>query len=726
MAVVTLIGSSSSKAEDPQWTTGKLVGTGSPPLPHMAVEAFPGLETNKATDLDRYPKEAGDWWILTELGGRVWAFKDSDPATRKQILEMPDANPPGKAGNQGRRLYSIQFDPTFPEKPWVYVASNRREDGKGTNWIARFSVNQLDPPVIDPESEVILLEWTSTGHDGCDLKFGPDGMLYASTGDGEAPGDPGNMGQTTDNLLGSILRIDVRDPKPGKPYQVPNDNPFLSSKTVPPEVWAYGLRNPWRINFHPESGDLFLGDNGDENWELVRRVPAGSNHGWSAFEGSHPFRLSTPLAEPVTILTTPAYEHPHTEMRSVIGGVFYRGKQFPDLRGQYVYGCYFTRKVWAFDWDPENPNQPVTPRRIADAKHQIVSFAENDDGEILIVTHDGPIYRLEKGELSRLPMSIPQKLSETGLFKKSPPDQPETGVRAYQINAKMWADGAKTVRYFAVLPGETAEVRVGEAKHKSWRFPNGSAFAKTIFHDSPTRKNIETQVIHKDGGEWQFLTYAWREDQSDADLVPAEGSTQPYSIGEQTLSYRFASRAECTACHTQRTFFAAAMSTEQLNRPVGYASTAVNQLEAFAKMPLYRNNQLPQQEKFPALTDPHDHNADLDDRARSYLHINCAHCHRESGLGGRAQFQLLHWLTLEETGAVDARPLIGLPGKENVRVIAPGDPDRSEIVRRMEIRGPNQMPLIGSHQVDKAGVALIREWISSLKASKPAGHGKKQ
>jgi len=698
-----------SVGQEPEgWTSSQLVGTGSPPLPYQVVEAFPGLVTEKAVDLDCYPEQNGDHWILTELGGRLWVFSESNPAGRKLVLENADASAPGK-GPQGRRLYSSEFDPAFPDKPWIYLSSNKRVEGKGTNRIARFALSQLDPPVIDPDSEVILLEWTSTGHDGCDLKFGPDGMLYASTGDGEPPGDPGNVGQTVDNLLGSMLRIDVSDPKPDQPYRVPEDNPFIDKAPVPPEVWAYGFRNPWRMTFHPDSGELFLGDNGDENWELVRRVTAGTNHGWSAFEGSYPFRLSTPLAEPVTTLTVPVYEHPHTEMRSVIGGVFYRGDQFPELRDRYVYGCYFTRKVWAFDWDGE---KATNPRRIANAVNQIVSFAEDDAGEILIVTHDGPVYRLAKPEKTEPPKPVPEALSATGLFSKTTPLKSAPGVIPYEINAESWADGLVKQRHFGMLSGETAEVRVGESQNKSWRFPNGSAFALTFSHESG--QPIETQVIHKDEGEWQFLTYAWRDDRSDADLVPAEGTTKPYQIGDQTLSHRFASRAECTACHTQRTFFVNAMSTEQLNRHNVVQAYTYHQFDRFEASGLFRPNQQPKREKFPPLADPYDEDADLDARARAYLHINCAHCHRESGLGGRAQFQLMHWLTLEETGAVNALPLIGLPGAGDVRVIAPGYPDRSEIVRRMEIRGPNQMPLIGSHQVDEAGVALIREWISSL------------
>lgn len=696
-----------------RWESGRLVGTGSEPLPYRGVEAFPGLPLKKAVDLDRFaPSGAEPHWIVTELGGKIGSFPESGPFTEREpvfAFEPPESSPSPGQRPGSIRIYSIEFHPRYPSTPWVFVSINERVAEQGTNRVARFTVPPISPPRFAPESRVDLLSWTSLGHDGCDLKFGPDGLLYISTGDGEKPGDPANVGQKTNNLLGSILRIDVdaTDEVRALPYRIPESNPFTDYESVPPEVWAYGLRNPWRMNFHPETGELFLGDNGDEHWELVRRISAGSNHGWSAYEGSYPFRLSNPLAGPNPTLTTPVWEHPHTEMRSVIGGYFYRGKAHPDLRGQYLYGCYFNRKLWAFSWDPVS-RQASDVRRIADLDHQIVSFAEDAEGELLIVTHDGPVYRLEKAP-PETPLPIPPLLSETGLYSDTSTLTPSEGVASYEINAEAWEDGAEVVRHFGIPPGPGIQARRGENVQKSWLFPNGSAFARTLTHRSPegTPFRVETQVMHRDREEWRFLTYRWRPDQSDAELVPEGGDTEPFSVGDLTLSHRFASRRECTACHTQKSFFLLGFSTGQMNHE--------DQLDRIAKAGWFQPKQEPRPEIAPALASPLDESASLSDRARSYLHVNCAHCHREAGLGGRAEFELLHWLPLEETRSIDTRPLIGLPGLGDVvRVIAPGVPDHSEIVRRMAIRGPNQMPLIGSHKVDQEGLALIREWISSL------------
>ncbi|MCB1232900.1 MAG: PQQ-dependent sugar dehydrogenase [Verrucomicrobiae bacterium] len=705
MMLSTGILTANAAENETRWTDNRLTGTGGEPLPLRAVVAFPGIETNRAVDLDLVDGKNGERnWLLTELTGGISAFPDdSETKERRTLLTFSDGE---KFRNQ--RLYSIELHPDFPKKAWLFVSLNVRVDGEGFNRIVRFTFSDPDALEIDPDSEIELLSWPSAGHDGCDLKFGPDGMLYASTGDGESPGDPANIGQKTDNLLGSILRLDVSHPEPDRPWRAPDDNPWVTFKNVPDAIWAYGLRNPWRMNFHPETGELFLGDNGDENWELVRRVTRGSNHGWSAYEGSHPFRLTNELAGPNAELTTPIWEHPHTEMRSIIGGCFYRGTRFPELKGRYVYGCYFTRKLWSLAWD-DMAKQASDARRLADLDHAVVSFAEDRDGEILVVTHDGPIYRLDRAPTTN-PTPIPATLSATGLFSETASLQPAPGVRPYAINAEAWADGAEVVRHFAVAPGDGILARSGENERKSWQMSDGGAFARTIRQkvgDSDAFVRLETQVMHKDHGEWKFLTYRWRADQSDADLVPDSGETQPCQVGDHTLSHRFPGRAECAACHTQRSFFALAFSTEQLQRE--------EQIADFVAAGLFRKGQEPRPEQFPALTDPHASTASLDARARAYLHVNCAHCHRETGLGGRAQFQLLHWLDLAETGAVNARPLVGLPGiGENGRVIAPGHPELSEIVRRMATRGPNQMPLIGSDEVDKEGLSLVREWISSL------------
>lgn len=658
----------------------QLAGTGGESLPFEVVEAFPGLELNKATDLDAVPIEGSLRYFAVVLEGNIVSFSEESPAVTTTVLFRDETRNP----------YSLAFDPAFPARPYLYVSSNCREDDFAENFVSRFTVTVEggDVYTIDSESRLDLIRWETDGHNGCDLKFGPDdGLLYISTGDGEAPGDPANVGQVTDNFLGSMLRIDVREATVEQPYKIPEDNPFLEhSAIIPGEVWAYGLRNPWKMAFHPTSHELFVGDNGDEHWELVRKVTAGSNHGWSAFEGSHLFRPSTPLSPPQTELTIPVLEQPHTEMRSVIGGLFYRGNELPQLSGQYVYGCYFTRKLWAFEW---NGNTASNPRRIADTGLQLVGFTEGRDREILVVTLDGGIQKLVSRSSTEAPKPIPRWFSETGFDRGG-------SVFSYEINEPLWEDGMAAERVMA-LPAGTEQINAlqGERQNKSWKMPNGAGFARTVSLDGA---KIETQVMHLDSGEWKFLSYRWREDGADAELVPADGIT------DEKTGYRFASQAECASCHTQKSFFTLGLSTEQMR--VG------DQIERLKEAGVFWKGRHPSEKEgqvVPAFAD------DLDSKARAYLHTNCAHCHRETGLGGRAQFQMLHWLPLEETGMINAQPLVGMPGVEGSSILVPGEPDKSEIYRRMVTETPGmRMPLIGSHKVDEDAAELIRKWISEM------------
>jgi len=714
----------------PRWENSQLTGSGTPPLPFDLEPAYPKLSFNLTVDLDRWPVSGTKKMVALDITGRVRIFDDSaDAVDQRILLEIADASPEGKRGGGHPQTYSLAIDPAFPARPYIYISSNRPDGDWGRDRVSRFTITGAggDHPECDAASELTIVDWPSKGHNGCDLKFGADDMLYISTGDGAAPGDPDNVGQLTDNLLSSILRLDVSNTTKAQPYRTPDNNPFVQEDGIRPEVWAYGLRNPWKMTFAPDGKTIFLGDNGDEHWELVRKVTAATNHGWSAFEGSHPFRPTNTLSGPVKELTVPAYEHPHNDMRSVIGGIFYQGQWFDELAGTYLYGCYFTGKVWALDHQAAT-NELTAPRRIADSKGQLVAFAADHSDEPLVVTLDGPVLRFKARESKAEMKPIPGTLSETGLFSSANDLHPAVGVLPYDINASYWTDGTEKTRWMAVpdvAEADKVDAVIGERLQKSWRFPNGSAFAQTLWFPADElgreRQNIETQIAHKDAGEWRFLTYRWRSDQSDADLVDENGIDTEIEVAGKKMPWRFASRAECTACHTQRTFFVNAVSTEQLMRTFDYSGLGGkkgDQLETLDRIGLFKKNRGPARSNVSppivAIADPHDQNAPLDVRARAYLHVNCAQCHRETGLGGRARFQLLHHLPLSETGTIDAAPMVGLPGIENPRVIAPGSADRSEILRRMRAESAGRMPLIGSRVPDRKGIDLIHKWIENM------------
>ena len=176
------------------------------------------------------------------------------------------------------------------------------------------------------------------------MAFGPDGDLYITAGDGTTGSDPAITGQDLTDLNASILRIDVDHPDPGKPYGVPKDNPFLNIPKARPEIWAFGVRNPWRMSFDPATGNLWLGDVGQDLWEMIYLVKRGGNYGWSVMEGSHPFYPERKIG-PAPI-SPPIVEHHHSEARSITGGYVYHGKRLPELANHYIYCCYQTGTVW--------------------------------------------------------------------------------------------------------------------------------------------------------------------------------------------------------------------------------------------------------------------------------------------------------------------------------------------------------------------------------------------
>ncbi len=177
------------------------------------------------------------------------------------------------------------------------------------------------------ETQTAIIEWESNGHNGGEMAFGPDGMLYISSGDGTSDSDTDNTGQDIRDLTSGIVRIDVEHPADGKQYRIPDDNPFLTIPDARGELWAYGFRNPWRLCFDGRTGDLWVGDIGQDIWEMVHVVQRGGNYGWSVMEGSHPFH---PLRQPgPTPISPPTIEHHHSESRSITGGLVYYGPQLP-------------------------------------------------------------------------------------------------------------------------------------------------------------------------------------------------------------------------------------------------------------------------------------------------------------------------------------------------------------------------------------------------------------
>lgn len=698
----------------PRWSDKALRGTGAAPLPFSLKPAFPHPNLGRLTTLRTVPgtqNEGPERLLVLNFSGVARSFTNRAGAVIKSELLLDLAKHTG----QDLQAYSIAFHPCYPAVPYIYALWNRRAPKPGENTLARFTVTQLDPPLADPASAQVLLSWPSVGHNGGELAFGPDGMLYVSTGDRSAPGDPQDIAQRVDMIAGSVLRLDIDRSESGKNYAVPPDNPFLGQSGVLPEIWAYGLRNPWRLSFGPD-GELWSGDNGDDSWESVHRVRRGANFGWSTFEGSHSFKRNHPLGGPNPTHSPPVIELPHSEARSVIGGLVYTGHKFPDLLGHYVFGDYVTGGVWAFKWDG---TAPQNYRRIAEGADSVVGFMQDRSGEILLYCENGNIMKLVVNEAEKVATKeFPEKLSETGLFASTSTHTAAPGVVPYTINAEPWADGARARRLLAVSAWQT--LTIDSANNQRWALPNGSALARTL--EIPTDfgpRRVETQVMYRENSAWSFRTYAWNQAQDNAELVPAEGAMRPIP-GFADRTWNFAPRTECSICHNASTQQTLGLTTAQLNREGDFTSLGrrvENQIAALTNTGLLKGAELGEPETWPRRTAPHDPDAPLDLRARSYLDINCAHCHRLGGVGGRAQFQLMETISLEEAGLVDRMPLAPMLGEDS-RIIAPGAPERSELFHRFTQKEGGRMPLLGTTQTDPKGEALLRAWIESLPRGK--------
>ena len=710
------------------WASSRIKGSPDPAPPYRVEPAFPALKFEQPLDLSAAP--GTERLFVAEQAGRILSFENrQDVSQADLVVDLKKAIPELTA------VYSITFHPDFNTNRKAYICYIEGNDTPDGSCVSEFLVSTADVPTIDPASEREIIRWWSGGHNGCSLKFGPDGFLYISTGDGGAPSppDPLMAGQDVSNLLSNILRIDVDHHDAEKAYGVPADNPFINMPDVRPEIWAFGFRNPWRMSFDKVRGDLWVGDVGWQLWEMVYRVERGGNYGWPIMEGPQP-ALPESRRGPAPI-SPPIVSHPHSEAASITGGFVYHGERLPELKEVYVYGDFQSGKVWGLKYE----NGRITSHReLAQTPVQLVSFGEDNAGEIYLVDYQRSqqIYQLVPNADDGQHVNFPRKLSETGLFTSTKEQTASPGVTSYEINAAQWADHASAERWMA-LPGAEPVHIDSDAK---WIFPDGAVLAKTVsiemsHGDSNSVRRLETQVLHREEGAWRPYTYAWNDEQSDAELVDAAGFTRTLQIrdaqtpsGLREQSYRFASRGECQMCHNPWVEMKTTSIGIQSASPLAVSSMqwntslpedpAQNQMTALHGHGWLAGSVAELPSSTGRFANPYDTTAVLEERVRAYLHVNCSHCHQPHA-GGSATIDLLHDVKLADAKLIDAKPGQGAFGISAARIVSPGDPLGSVLHYRMATIGSGRMPRIGSEEVDEQAVAMIREWIAQLPASSP-------
>ncbi len=659
-----------------------------PPRSPAVIEvtpAFPGLRFERPTRVLRPFAELP--WLVVEQAGRIVAVAE-DASTRPFL----DLRPSVFAHDEEAGVLGVTFSPEYPSTGELFVAYTGRaaegsEVGAFRTIVSRFRATSASGPLgpdvtVDPATEelVLALERRSAWHHGGALAFGPDGLLYVSTGDGEF-GDPQRRAPDPKELFGKILRIDVLGQ--ARPYASAPDNPFRLSGR--PEVYATGFRNPWNVSFGPD-GKLWVADVGQFRWEEIDVVEKGRHYGWPDREGAH----CTFGASCADDSAPPVAEYSHVEGQAIIGGFAYRGARVPQFVGRYVFADFGSGRVWTTDANPE-PGRTETPRHVIDTGLNFSAFGEDVDGELVAVDYvGGELYRIEPGSAEP-----EERATLKGLGCLTAGAHMDPNLIRYDVTAPLWSDGLEKKRWFSIPSGTTIRQVDGGA----WEYPPGTVLLKEFAQGA---RRVETRMLAKDARRgWVGYAFEWNDEGTDATLL-TEGKTK--DLG--TSAWDIPSRAACFTCHNATAGRVLGFVRAQLDRDIVYPNGAAdNQLRALARAGLLEGGEAPG--PGPSLVDPYSQDGTPELRVRSYLQGNCAHCHRTRGLDFRAS------VPLAETGLV-CKPAYATNVDDATLLVAPGDAARSVLVRRVGHEGELRMPPLGTRALDTRALELLTGWVNGL------------
>jgi len=668
------------------------------------TNAFPGLPSLSVPTKVLVEPVANPRWFALEKNGRVVAFDPDNAVSLTPFLDLTGTA--STSANEGG-LLGMAFHPDYPAVPEVFLSYTVEGSGgpRLHSIVTRFILDDVNSPGAGTvQQQIIEVDQFAANHNGGDIAFGPDRLLYFGLGDGGGGGDPNETAQDTTNLLGSMLRIDVIGT--GADYGIPAGNRFFgNTKCGPtesnaddcPEIYAWGLRNPWRWSFDGPTGDFWAADVGQNAWEEINLILADRNYGWDCREGAHNFEsagCSGPFEEPVS-------EYPHGSGNgSITGGFVYRGTSIPGLYGRYVFADYLSGRIWALESDGMGG---YTNEELIDTSTGPSSFGIDQDGELYYTD-------INSGRIMQLIQTgggadqVPDLLSASGCVDPGNTALPYSGLVPYDINAPFWSDNAAKDRHIGIPNGTSISIDVED----DWAFPAGTVLVKNFRLNG---RLIETRHLmrHPDG-VWAGYTYEWNVAETEATRV-RNGKISNIS-GQDWI---FPDEAECLGCHTAVAGVALGPETSQMNRDFTYPQTGRThgQLETLDTISMFSSPLQGTPATLPALPDPMDTGAALGDRARAYLHTNCAQCHQPGG-PTPVNVDLRYTTSIGNLNACDVVPEEGGLGLTMARIIAPGDASRSVLVERMNRRDPVGMPPLGSSIVDADGVTLVTDWINGL------------
>jgi uncharacterized repeat protein (TIGR03806 family) len=694
----------------------------SPPVSQSMtpVLAFPNLPQFTRPVYLTHATDGSNRLFVVEQAGKIEVF-DNDPnvAGFQTFLDITDRV---DSSQNELGLLGLVFDPQFSTNHFFYVnyttSGGLCQGGILCSKVARFTVPAATPNDADETSELEVIEYQQpfANHKAGMMAFGRDGYLWISTGDGGGAGDSLGNAQNPNSLLGKMLRIDPRtDAFPAdsrKFYSIPPDNPHASDGAGAPEWWARGLRNPWRWSFDRLTGDLVIGDVGQDLYEevdfltaaQVAAPPAGGyNFGWNDCEGFHDYGSNSCAS----ISSTPPiieYAHDGNGGFSVTGGFVYRGDQLPGLYGAYLYADYVSQRVWT--WNGALPAAPVQVSSVNSPS----SFGEDRDGELYITDLGGSIWKLTFDQTP--PAPFPTLLSQTGLFSNTATLTPAPGLVEYDVNTPLWSDRAVKRRWVALPAGKTAHFKADG----SFDFPVGTALVKQF--DLPinptTTRRVETRVFLHQVDRWTGFTYRWNNAQTDATLL-SEGGYQGFSVdpnGTGTATpqvWHFPSPSDCLVCHSAPEGRVLGLRAAQLNRSFSYSSGPDNQIHAWNCLGMF-DTPTQAASAYGVYAPIGDTTRTVNARARSYLAANCAICHQPLG-PAPSSMDLRSKLTLSELNAIGVAPSEGDLGLASPQRIEVGVPEQSIVWYRQQSTDSSIRMPKGSSVPDPNAVPLFDTWI---------------
>lgn len=693
------------------------------------VNAYPNLNEFFFSPVMVTNDGINDLVYVVDKEGAIYLFPNKETVVASEVRKLLDIKSTVLNKNESGML-SMAFDPHYASNGFIYVyyiygetdEFYPRTDGivggkTGDAILERWTVdNPTNPMSAGSRVEILRVPQIGEDHKGGMMQFHPtEHYLYLGIGEGgyghsaftqnPLPGDPynrrtNNSAQDPTTLRGKFIRIEpLAQAVDGKYYRVPADNPFVGRAGYLPEIWSMGHRNPWRWAFDTDAPHTLweteIGQDTDLAYEEVNIITKGQNYGWPVCEGTRNRGVlgGNETKNCLTDLVPPREGYGRTSGVSIIGGFVYRGSDLPNLNGSFIFGDYVSKRLWSV------ANDGQAKKLISEAfPHYISSIGTDFKKNLLISTHGrelgGPSSIFKVVDDDAASAQIPPTLSATGLFADLPGLIPAHGVIEYGINTGGWFDGGK-VRHFAAVPN-AGNIVFDPAT--MWDLPIGSAIVKHLAVATPANadKPFTTSVLFRQETGWQAANYRWNATGTDADLV-MESSVEPDG-GLVSVVRKVETGSTCGGCHKDAAgrLTPLAMHTRQLNANFNYQGITANQLEIFNGIGLFTAG-IGNGSSYDRFTAPTDTTASQAQRAKSYLHTNCAHCH--AGMSGGMDMRY-------DTG-LEAMNIVN----EHNRVV-PGIPANSNIYKYQTGAGM-RMPY-GSVATNADAEILFRNWINAL------------